>query len=177
MALASSARATGLWSSAARSAPSGNRSTPIVLTCGCSAVVPCFFVSVSLDSMQTRRKQPATIRSRAACLPAGPGALFSDDPPQYMERGPFSYTDPGPVERDLRAAGFTEIHVETVMLSSQVTAGDAARGLVLGSPFRAEIEHRDPAALERALEAVANALQRWDGEDAPMSAHVVTARS
>jgi hypothetical protein len=47
--------------------------------------------------------------------------------------------------------------------------------MVLGSPFRTEIERRDPAALDRALDAVTEALLRWDGQDAPMSAHVVTA--
>ena len=36
-------------------------------------------------------------------------------------------------------------------------------------------ERRDPAALERALETVTAALAQWDGKDAPMSAHVVTA--
>ncbi len=102
-------------------------------------------------------------------------ALFPDDPPQYMERGPFSYADPGLIERDLRAAGFTGIEIETVALSSRVSASDAAHGLVLGSPFRAEIERRDPAALEGALDAVTDALRHWEGKDAPMSAHVVTA--
>ncbi len=101
--------------------------------------------------------------------------LFPDDPPRYMERGPFSYIDPAHIERDLRAAGFTEIQIETPTLSSRVTASNAAQGLVLGSPLRSEIEQRDPGALERALEAVTHALQPWDGEDAPMSAHLVTA--
>lgn len=102
-------------------------------------------------------------------------ALFPDDPPQYMERGPFSYADPGGIERDLRSAEFTEVRVETSTLSSRVTASDAAHGLILGSPFRAEIEQRDAAALERALEAVTDALETWDGNDAPMSAHLATA--
>ena len=35
-------------------------------------------------------------------------ALFPDDPPAYMERGPFSYVDPALIEHDLLAAGFTE---------------------------------------------------------------------
>jgi hypothetical protein len=102
-------------------------------------------------------------------------ALFPDDPPRYMERGPFSYVDPELVERDIRAAGYSDVQLETLTLSSRVTATDAAQGLVLGSPFRAEIERRDPAALERALETVTDALAQWDGKDAPMSAHVVTA--
>jgi ubiquinone/menaquinone biosynthesis C-methylase UbiE len=104
-------------------------------------------------------------------------SLFEDDPPRYMERGPFSYADPGAIEQDLRAAGFSEVELETVALSSHVRARDAAQGIVLGSPFRAEIERRDPSALERAVDAVTEALLPWDGKDATMSAHVVTATS
>jgi ubiquinone/menaquinone biosynthesis C-methylase UbiE len=101
-------------------------------------------------------------------------SLFSDDP-RYMERGPFSYTDTGLFEQDLRAAGFETVELETVELSTPVTAQDAAHGIVLGSPFRAEIERLDASALERATAAVERALQPWDGKDAPMSAHIATA--
>jgi SAM-dependent methyltransferase len=101
-------------------------------------------------------------------------SLFPEDP-RYMERGPFSYTDAGSVEQDLRAAGFETIEIETVELSSPVTARDAAHGIVLGSPFRAEIEQLDASALERATAAVGEALLPWDGKNAPMSAHVATA--
>lgn len=101
-------------------------------------------------------------------------SLFPDDP-RYMERGPFSYTDPALVEQDLRAAGFETIELETVELSSPVTARDAAHGIVLGSPFRAEIERLDASALERATVAVEQALRPWDGTNAPMSAHVAVA--
>lgn len=101
-------------------------------------------------------------------------SLFPDDP-RYMERGPFSYTDAGTVEEDLRAAAFESVALETVELSSLVNARDAAHGIVLGSPFRAEIERLDPSALERATQAVEEALQAWDGMNAPMSAHIATA--
>lgn len=100
--------------------------------------------------------------------------LFPDDP-RYMERGPFSYTDAALVEKDLRAAGFDAIELETVELSSLVTARDSAHGIVLGSPFRAEIERLDASAPERAAAAVEQALQPWDGAKAPMSAHLATA--
>lgn len=102
-------------------------------------------------------------------------ALFPGDPPAYMERGPFSYTDPGVIQHDLLAAGFSSVEVDTISLTSRVNARDAAQGLVLGSPLRAEIERRDFSALDHALQAVAHALARWDGESAPMSAHLVTA--
>jgi hypothetical protein len=92
-----------------------------------------------------------------------------------MERGPFSYTDPVLVEMDLRAAGFDAIELETVELSSLVAARDAAHGIVLGSPFRAEIEPLDASALERATTAIEEALRAWDGTNAPMSAHIATA--
>jgi hypothetical protein len=92
-----------------------------------------------------------------------------------MERGPFSYANPALIEHDLLEAGFTDIQCETVTLSSRVSARDAAQGLVLGSPFRSEIERRDPSALEGAVNAVTEALRPWDGKDAPISAHLVTA--
>ena len=92
-----------------------------------------------------------------------------------MERGPFSYVDPERIEHDLHAAGFKHIKLETVSVASRVDARDAAQGFVLGSPFRSEIERRDACGLDRALDAVTAALARWDGNEAPMSAHVVTA--
>ena len=101
-------------------------------------------------------------------------SLFPEDP-RYMERGPFSYTDAAMVEQDLRGAGFNSVELETVELSSTVRARDAAQGIVLGSPFRAEIEGLDASALERATLAVEEALQTWDGTQAPMSAHIATA--
>lgn len=100
--------------------------------------------------------------------------LFPEDP-RYMERGPFSYTEAGLVEQDLRSVGFQNIELETVELSSLVSAQDAAHGIVLGSPFRAEIERLDPSALERATAAVEQALQPWDGTSTAMSAHIATA--
>jgi len=102
-------------------------------------------------------------------------ALFGHAPFDYMERGPFCYPDPARIKHDLLAAGFTEVEIETAKLSSRVNARNAAQGLVFGSPFRSEIERRDPSALDRAAEVVAQTLLRWDGKDAPMSAHLVTA--
>jgi ubiquinone/menaquinone biosynthesis C-methylase UbiE len=102
------------------------------------------------------------------------GSLFPEDP-RYMERGPFSYTDPASIENDLRAAGFEVIELETIELASRVSARDAAYGIVLGSPFRGEIERLDPSALEHATAAVEDALRDWDGRDAPISAHIATA--
>jgi hypothetical protein len=78
-------------------------------------------------------------------------------------------------ERILETAAGTGIVTRAVELSSRVIAKDAAHGIVLGSPFRAEIERLDDSAPERAASAVEKALRAWDGTNATMSAHVATA--
>jgi len=103
--------------------------------------------------------------------------LFVYEPFDYMERGPFAYTDPAQIKFDLLAAGFTDSKIETIKLTTRVNSREAAQGLVFGSPFRSEIERRDPSALHRAAEAATRALAQWDGKDAPMSAHLITATS
>jgi SAM-dependent methyltransferase len=106
-------------------------------------------------------------------------SVFPDDPPGFLARTPFGYGDPTRIEADLTAAGFTEIEVDTLSLRSKpISARDAAIGLTHGTPLRAEIEARGPQALDRATEAAAEALSRFEENGritAPMSAHVVTA--
>jgi ubiquinone/menaquinone biosynthesis C-methylase UbiE len=124
------------------------------------------YVVVTFDSLDLNPVPKAAGEAVASLFPADP---------RYMERGPFSYTDSELVEQDLRAAGFETVELETVELSSPVTARDAAHGIVLGSPFRAEIERLDASALQRATAAVEQSLRPWDGTNAPMSAHIATA--
>ncbi len=106
-------------------------------------------------------------------------ALFPDNPPRFLDRTPFGYADPADIERDLLEAGFRDIELETVDCRSRLaSARDAATGMCLGSPLRSEIEERDPAMLDKAVDAAAAALAKWegpDGLDTPMSAHLVTA--
>lgn len=106
--------------------------------------------------------------------------LFPDNPPQFMVRGPFSYHDPGWIERDLRAAGFTDISIDTVeRMSRSTSADDGARGLVYGSPMGVELEEYGEGALDRVFEEVcktAAPLETSNGFEAPMVAHIVTAR-
>jgi SAM-dependent methyltransferase len=106
-------------------------------------------------------------------------ALFPDNPPRFLDRTPFGYSDVALIEHDLLAAGFRDIELETVEKRSRApSARDVAVGMVCGSPLRNEIEERDPAMLDAAVEAAAAALAQWegpDGFDAPMSAHIVTA--
>jgi len=105
--------------------------------------------------------------------------LFPEDPPLFMQEGPFGYHDRGAIERDLRAAGFTNMKIETVELRSRAPSSEeAARALCYGTPMGMEVEDRAPGTLDRAFERVKAGLARFDGPDganAPMSAHIVTA--
>lgn len=106
--------------------------------------------------------------------------LFPGDPPSFLRRVPFGYHDKVRIEADLREAGFTQIGSETVGARSRIgSARQAATGLCRGSSLAAEIEAHGPDALDRAVGAVEEALERLagpDGIDAAMSAHVFTAR-
>ncbi|HET7816637.1 MAG TPA: class I SAM-dependent methyltransferase [Sphingomicrobium sp.] len=110
---------------------------------------------------------------------AAVAALFPDNPSAFYERIAFRYHRRDEIERDLRAAGFAEIGIETVELRSRAaSARDAALGLIQGTPMRFEIEQRGPGKLARATDAAAEALRRFEGAggfDAPMSAVFVTA--
>lgn len=109
----------------------------------------------------------------------GVAALFPGNPPRFLERTPFGYSDPAAIEHDLLEAGFRDITFETVERRSRLaSARDAAIGMCCGSPLRSEIEDRNPEMLDRAVDAAAAALSQWEGSgglDVAMSAHIVTA--
>ncbi len=105
--------------------------------------------------------------------------LFAIDPPSFFYRVPHGYSDPSEIERDLRAAGFGDIEVETVPAQSRpIKAREAAIGICQGTPLRNELEQRGPHALDQATDAAARALVAFEVADrleSRLSAHVVTA--
>ena len=105
------------------------------------------------------------------------GGLFPDDPPAFFTRVPWGYHDITRLEQDVRAAGFTDVHIDTVAATGRAASpADAAFGLCQGTPLRPEIETRGD--LDRTSEAAAEALTRRFGPgpiSQPLSAHVVTA--
>jgi SAM-dependent methyltransferase len=107
-------------------------------------------------------------------------ALFPDDPPAFLRRTPFGYNDQALIRRDLAAAGFSGVEIETVGRESRGNASDAALGMCQGSPLRAEIEARAPERLTEATEAAAAAIRALGGGERvslAMSALIVTARA
>jgi ubiquinone/menaquinone biosynthesis C-methylase UbiE len=108
--------------------------------------------------------------------------VFPNDPPRFMERTPHGYHDPDVIQRELGAAGFTDVAIETVTARSRAaSAYDAAFGYCQGSPLRGEIEARGgPAGLQTATQHAADALVSRFGEgsiEGGISALVVTARA
>jgi hypothetical protein len=106
-------------------------------------------------------------------------SLFPDNPPMFMKRGPFGYADPDRIRADMEAAGFTEIDIDTVELTSRSpSAHDAAYGLTYGSPMGVELADYGGDALDRTFAKFSEGARRWEGPDgfeAPISAHIVTA--
>jgi ubiquinone/menaquinone biosynthesis C-methylase UbiE len=127
------------------------------------------FINIVWDSLE---RNPASKRIHDAIA-----SQFPDNPPRFLERTPFGYSDPEQIERDHRSAGFTRVDIERVQRSSRVSADAAAIGLCQGSPLRLEIEERDAGRLEAATEAAAEALREHDGREVEMSALVITASS
>lgn len=105
--------------------------------------------------------------------------LFEHDPPSFLARTPFGYSDRMSIERALLEAGFSAVDFNVVEKeASAPSAWEAAMGFCQGTPLRREIEARDPEGLIRATEAVASAIEKRFGNGpvrAPMLALLVTA--
>src|SRR5262249_42586964 len=86
-------------------------------------------------------------------------ALFPDDPPRFFARTPHGYYDTSQIDNELRAAGFTNVTIETVARRSRAPSPhDAAVGLCQGTPLRSEIEARAADRVEAATDAAAAAF-------------------
>jgi ubiquinone/menaquinone biosynthesis C-methylase UbiE len=108
-------------------------------------------------------------------------ALFPQDPPRFMQRGPHGYGDKAVIAEHLRRAGFASWDIVTVVKRSQAASPrEAAIAYCQGTPLRAEIEGKGPDALAQATEAATQALARRFGSgaiDGRIQAHVVVART
>ena len=97
----------------------------------------------------------------------------------FLERTPHGHFDPEGIRRDLRAAGWEAIGIETVtQIGRAASARSAAIALCQGTPMRAEIEAFGPAALAIATDAVAAEIAARFGDgpfEAPCRALVMQA--
>lgn len=86
--------------------------------------------------------------------------LFPDDPPGFLARTPYGYSDPDVIVADLAAGGFTATPVVERIghRCRAATATDVARALCAGTPLRDELARRGPGVLDHAIEATAECL-------------------
>ena len=96
----------------------------------------------------------------ARIVAAAVAGAFPDNPPRFVERTPHGHSDPAPIQRDLRDAGFRQVTYEAVELRSCApTARDAAVGVCRGTPLLGEISARDPKRLPEIVDLVSHALE------------------
>ncbi len=95
------------------------------------------------------------------------GTRYPENPPLFLARTPHGYHGHAVIERDLRAAGFTQVEIETVSTISKTSSPDiVARAYCQGTPLRGEIEAREPSGLEAATDAATEALMQRFGHGA-----------
>lgn len=106
-------------------------------------------------------------------------ALFPDDPPTFLAKVPYGWSDRAEIERIARAGGFTRIAAHTVQLPSTAPSSEvAARALIDGTPLAVALQERGVTDTTPIRQATARALAERFGERpcrAPMRAIVVTA--
>jgi SAM-dependent methyltransferase len=104
--------------------------------------------------------------------------LFPDNPPRFMARTPHGYCDRVTIERDLRGAGFSRPHFDTVAARSvAATPRIPALAYCQGTPLRGEIEAFGKSRLAEATDVSADALARRfgaGGVEGKIQAHIVT---
>lgn len=106
------------------------------------------------------------------------GALFPDDPPQFMVRIPHGYHDLSVIAHDLAQGGFTR-SPESITLPARSRADSPCIPAVAycqGTPLRSEIEARGPSRLVEATDAATHAIASRFGSgavDGKIQAHII----
>ena len=100
--------------------------------------------------------------------------FFPEDPPGFY-KVPFGYHDADEIEASVRRAGFSQVAIEHVPLTSKIpSARNFARGVVFGNPLYDEVLTRggDPQAV---FEAITVAIEQRLGSEMPLQALFVHA--
>ena len=105
--------------------------------------------------------------------------IFQNDPPRFLARTPHGYNDTALIRKELEAAGFSHVEIETKSEQSRApSARIVATAYCQGTPLRKEIEARDAAKLEAATDHAETAIKKNHGSgevSAKIQAHVITA--
>jgi ubiquinone/menaquinone biosynthesis C-methylase UbiE len=105
--------------------------------------------------------------------------MFPSDPPRFLARTPHGYHDAEKIRAELKAAGFTDVSVDTREERSKAPSPrHPAVAYCHGTPLRNEIEARDASRLDEATQKATAALERRFGSgpvDSRIQAHVISA--
>ncbi len=105
--------------------------------------------------------------------------IFPNDPPRFMARTPHGYHDTALIRRELEAAGFSRVVIETRAEQSRASSPRIpAVAYCQGTRLRNEIEDRDAAKLEAAIDYAESAIADKHGRGevaAKIQAHVIVA--
>jgi len=105
--------------------------------------------------------------------------IFPDDPPRFLARTPHGYHDKAVIRRDLEAAGFSRVTIETRAEQSRAASARVpAVAYCHGTVLHTEIEAREAGKLGAATDYVAAAIADKHGRGevaAKIQAHVITA--
>ena len=105
--------------------------------------------------------------------------IFHDDPPRFLARTPHGYHDMALIRRELEAAGFSRVAIETRTEQSRARSPRVpAVAYCQGTLLRNEIEARAAGKLESTTDYVASAIADRHGRGeiaADTQAHVIMA--
>lgn len=105
--------------------------------------------------------------------------FFPDDPPRFLARTPHGYYDTSVIRRELEAAGFSGVAIETRAEQSRASSPRLpAIAFCQGTVLRNEIEARGAGKLEAATDYAASAIADRHGSGevaAKIQAHVIVA--
>jgi ubiquinone/menaquinone biosynthesis C-methylase UbiE len=106
-------------------------------------------------------------------------SIFPNDPPRFLARTPHGYHDTALIRRELEAAGFSRVAIETRAEQSRASSPRvAAVAYCQGTPIRTEIEAREAGKLESSTDYVASAIAARHGSgqvSAKIQAHIIMA--
>ena len=105
--------------------------------------------------------------------------MFPNDPPRFLARTPHGYHDTALIRRELEAAGFSQVTIDTIAEQSRAASPRVpAVAYCQGTLLRNEIEARAPGRLDAATDLAESALADRHGGGAvaaKIQAHVIVA--
>lgn len=103
--------------------------------------------------------------------------VLKENPPDFLEKGPYSFFDPAQIRRLLEGAGFTRIEIETVAKMGVLSSADqAAIGIVEGSPLTGYLNERGAPKEEIKRRITEFTAAEYKNMQLPMQALVCTAK-